>query len=113
MGWGGTPGTGACGGSTSQNISQDPNLVIYFSVLLILVIIVHGEVFHNFWKIFIEIFLCFFHRFLKIAANSSVFEQGIFSLHQNGVEFHQKINGTLFVKVVRHQRALCGIKGHA
>ena len=41
--------------------------------------------------------------FLKIARTLSVFELEKCSLHKNGVEFHQKDNGTIYRKAIRQQ----------
>ena len=40
--------------------------------------------------------------FLKTVVTLSVFELGIFSLHQNGIEFLNKLIGTVFSMLVRH-----------
>ena len=56
-------------------------------------------------KAFRGFLILFVHRFLEIAAISSFFELEICSLHLNGVEFHQKMNGIMFFKVVRHLRS--------
>ena len=50
-----------------------------------------------------------FKDFLKNALIFSIFELHKCSLHKNGIEFNQKINGNVFVGLVRHPRELSGI----